>query len=67
MVPVTSSTLAAVGYDADRRQLHLEFVSGERYVYSDVDEWVYHELLNAESKGSYFNRHVREQYGFTQE
>lgn len=64
MEMVDSSNIESVGYDSDARELHVSFVSGKTYVYSDVDDWVFHELLASESKGSYLNREIRNRYQF---
>jgi hypothetical protein len=64
MQPVDSSSLAAVGFDDAARELWVEFASGATYVYADVPQRVYEELLAAGSKGSYFNRAIRNAYAF---
>jgi len=56
---VESSTLAAVGYDAGKKLLHVEFCSGTVYHYVGVPAAVHEELLAALSKGRYFNDRVR--------
>lgn len=53
LVPVESSMLSAVGYDAGRKELEAVFSSGAVWRYQDVPRKVYRELLAAESKGSY--------------
>ena len=60
-VPVTiqSSLLAGVVYDHDQAILQLEFRSGTAYQYFHVPRQIYQDLLQADSKGAYFNRHVR--------
>ena len=63
-VPVDSSTLHDVTYDSERRHLVLTFTSGIVYEYSDVPATVARDLLQAESKGRYFNAHIRDQYRF---
>jgi hypothetical protein len=63
-VPLESRTLASAVYDSDRCQLELEFRSGKRYLYFQVPEYVYHELLQAKSKGGYFNRSIRKRFAF---
>ena len=63
-VPLSSRTLASAGYDADRCQLELEFRSGKRYLYFQVPRHCYEELLQAESKGRYFNRSIRNRFAF---
>lgn len=63
-VPVESSTLAAVGYDAVRKLLQLEFRSGAVYQYFGVPAAIYESLLNATSKGSFFNRSIRGRFPY---
>ena len=58
MLPVESSAIARIGYDAENGALVVEFTTGRTYIYSDVPEEAYAGLLTAESKGSYFNREV---------
>lgn len=67
MQPVDSSSVATIGYDPGTQELWVEFTSGTTYVYSEVPEIVYEELMNSDSKGSYFNRDVRNAYAFRQE
>lgn len=54
-----SSSLAQVAYDPRRLILHVEFRDGATYQYTDVPVETYHNLLQADSKGAYFNRRVR--------
>jgi hypothetical protein len=63
-VPVDSSTLSDVAYDTERRRLALTFTSGSVYEYADVPATVARDLLQADSKGRYFNTHIRDQYRF---
>jgi len=60
MTPVQSSNLAAVGYDAEARELTIEFVSGETYVYEDIDPALYEGLMSAGSLGSFFYANIRD-------
>ena len=56
-VPVKSSTIASLGYDAQSETLDLEFKkSGEVYRYLGVTPAEYQELMNASSLGTYVNR-----------
>jgi hypothetical protein len=57
-VRVKSSNLYAVGYDKDRKVLQIEFRSGSVYQYYDVPESIFTGLLNAGSKGRYFNSKI---------
>ena len=65
-VAVTSTTLASVSYFPDRHLLELEFRNGAVYEYCDVPLHEYHELLAADSKGTYFNRHIRNRFPYRQ-
>jgi hypothetical protein len=58
---VDSSVLDAVGYT---RVLELHFDSGRIYQYYDVPDEVYEGMLSAESKGRYFNAHIRDKYPY---
>lgn len=57
--PVSSSNLAAVGYDAERQILEVEFLNGSIYQYLNVPLHIYEQLMNASSHGEYFNRYIR--------
>lgn len=56
---VESATLAAIGYDDAREILQLEFRSHAVYRYFGVPGSVYEALVEATSKGRYFNRAIR--------
>ena len=58
-IAVESSVLASIVYLADQALLEVEFRSGQRYLYSAVPPSRIAELLAAESKGRYFNDHIR--------
>ena len=66
IIAVESSTLRSVAYDKDREVLQLEFQSRAVYRYLGVPEAVYRALLQAPSKGAYFNHHVRLQFPYEQ-
>jgi hypothetical protein len=61
-VPVQSTTLTTVAYDADRELLQLEFRDQTVYRYFDVPAHLHENLLRASSKGSYFNALIRGQF-----
>jgi len=56
---VNSSNIAAIGHSAERSVLEVEFLSGSIYEYYDVPECIYHDLMNADSKGKYLNEFVK--------
>jgi hypothetical protein len=69
MIPVDSTNLDEVGYDADALELHVLFVgsSDTIYVYEGVPFDTYTALLNAESKGRYFHNNIRGRFDFRKE
>jgi hypothetical protein len=58
-VAVQSRLLAGMAYDHDQTILQLEFHGGTVYQYFQVPSQTYQDLLQAGSKGAYFNRHIR--------
>jgi hypothetical protein len=61
---VESTTLATVAYDEARELLRLEFCSRAVYLYFGVPPAVHQALLDAPSKGEYFNRTIRGRYPY---
>ena len=64
MIAVDSTTLRTVGYHAERRLLQIEFHNRSKYQYFEVPAAVYQELMEAPSKGAYFNRSIRPRFDF---
>ena len=62
--PVESSTLVSVGYDESQFLLELEFRSGELYQYFGPSRHIHQDLMAAESKGRFFNQHIRDRFHF---
>jgi KTSC domain len=56
---VSSSNIAAIGYDAKQQVLEVEFLNGSVYQYSGIPESLYIGLMNAASHGSYFDNHIK--------
>ncbi len=62
---VDSSNVEAIGYDPATQELHVRFLkSGETYVYYNVEESVFDEYMQADSKGQYLNLKIKERYDF---
>ena len=62
MIPVQSSNVKSVGYDEDNRNIHVELISGEKYLYKEVPKRIFKDLLVATSIGSYINRYLKGSY-----
>ncbi len=58
-VAVQSRSLASLAYDHNQAILQIEFRDGTVYQYFHVPRQTYQDLLQADSKGTYFNRHIR--------
>ena len=65
-VDLKSTSLHAATYQDQSAFLELEFLSGAIYRYLGVPAQIYQELLRAESKGRYFNQHIRNGFTYTQ-
>ena len=61
---VESTTLRSAGHDAQSAVLELQFRNGVVYRYMPVPPWVYRDLLDARSKGAYFNHNIRGRYAY---
>ena len=66
MEQVESTLIKEISYDASTQTLTVVFVNSEDvYEYRGVPASVYEELKNAESKGSYFVKNIKDKYEFT--
>ena len=63
-IPVSSSNIASVGYDAPTQTLQVEFVSGSLYQYFDVPQNVFEDFIEAGSKGKYFSAQIKGIYRY---
>lgn len=64
-VQVESSNIESIGYDSDSETLEIEFISSGLYQYYDVPEYVYGELMSADSHGIYFNANIKGTYRYS--
>ena len=60
-----STSLKGAAYCVQGALLELEFRRGAIYRFGGVPEATYQELLRAESKGLYFNHHIRNRFPYT--
>jgi hypothetical protein len=61
MINVTSSSIAAVGFEDGTLAVRFH-TSSTIYLHHGVSYEVYEALMNAYSKGSYYNEHIRDRY-----
>lgn len=57
-----SSVIRFFRYAPETRELKVTFVSGRLYVYEDVPAEVAAAFREARSKGTFFNREIRDRY-----
>jgi hypothetical protein len=62
MQPVSSSNIAAVGYDETTSTLAVEFKTGKTYEYSEVPPEEFANLIGASSVGSYFINNIKNSF-----
>ncbi|HEX6121488.1 MAG TPA: KTSC domain-containing protein [Dongiaceae bacterium] len=60
--PVDSTALEFVDYDARSEELDIGLTTGRTYRYFDVPPDVYEALMAADSKGRFYNDHIRDVY-----
>lgn len=63
-LPVSSSSISEVGYDATTNTLEIMFSDGRVYQYFDVPVGAYEALMLAGSIGQHFHREIRGEYRF---
>jgi lysyl-tRNA synthetase class 2 len=64
MVQVESEAIAEIDYDAARSTLFVRFAQGDWYRYFAVPRSVLEAFVAAESKGRFFQEHIRDRYPF---
>ena len=65
-IPVESTSLKSIGYLENELRLEVEFTGGKVYDYFGLPLNIHTALMNAESKGAFFNDIVKAQYRFEQ-
>ena len=64
MIKGESSNIDSIGHDDKKNILHVIFLNSSEYIYYDVDEDIFDEFLNSESKGKYFYKYIRDAYDY---
>lgn len=59
LLPVKSSAIEAIGYDAPKSELHVRFHGGSTHIYSRVSSDAHVALVSARSIGKHFSKHIR--------
>ena len=62
---VESSNIESIGYDWKTRTLEVEFKGGKVYQYKSFPKRTHKALMEAESKGKFFNEFIKEKFETT--
>jgi len=62
MVNFNSSAISRGEYDAGSMRMVLWFTQGHSYTFCGVPSHIWQGLVNAGSKGSYYNAYIRDRY-----
>lgn len=63
---VESDVIHAIGYDDEVHVLEIIFNNGQIYQYRNVPRAAFEELMQAESKGKYFQENIRDEFEYWQ-
>jgi hypothetical protein len=63
MIPVSSRSIRAIGYDDGLRRLYVQFRTGRTYTFFGVPAATASAFLRSSSKGRFFNAYIRGHYG----
>lgn len=61
-VAVNSSAIREVRYNYESSKLFITFMRGAEYEYPDVPEYVFNGFLQANSKGQFLNKFIRNEF-----
>lgn len=64
-ININSVVINSLEYDNTRQDLKVNFKSGKIYVYTPVSQEFFTKLTKAQSKGSYFNKNIRNNEALT--
>jgi len=64
MVQIDSEAIDEVEYNAAHSTLHVRFAHGDWYSYFAVPKRVHEHFMAAESKGRFFQDHIRDRYPY---
>ena len=62
MIPVSSSAINAVGYDASTMRMQIRLQQDRTYTFCGVPQQVFDGPLSAGSKGRYYDHYIRDRY-----
>ena len=64
-IEVDSSCIEAIAFNRSQSCLYIQFHSQSVYQYRQVSSDIFEEFLNADSKGRFFNLHIKDQFPYS--
>lgn len=61
-IHIESSHITGAYYNESSATLYIQFKGGTVYEYYEVPEYVYHEFMSADSKGTYAHQNIFKNY-----
>lgn len=61
-IPVVSSNIKSIGFEATNNVLEVEFHSGGIYQYRNVSQTIFDSFLRSASKGGFFDQYIKDRY-----
>lgn len=62
MLRVNSTAIVAIGYDEQNMRMKITFKQGDTYDFCRVPKYIFVGLYRAQSKGTYYNLHIKDKY-----
>ena len=62
-IPVESSFISGAAYFEPLSLLEVKFKNGKEYIFDGVPKKVFEDFISAKSKGEFFNRVIKKNYG----
>jgi hypothetical protein len=59
-----STVINSFTYDADKRILQIQFVTGLVYHYMEVPQEIYDSMKTSKAKGIFFNQNIKDKFVF---
>lgn len=64
MIPVSSSNIGSIGYDAQNEIVYVRFLNNSLYIYKGVSQNEFENLRDAPSLGSHLHRNFKNVYPY---
>lgn len=61
-VNVVSTNIEFIEYDSDNSLLKVGFTNGRSYEYKDVPQDIFNNFKDADSKGKFFAKHIKNKF-----